>query len=46
MNVGRRMAFGFDKAGWKSFGVWIVGQTVWIDCLGFYLNLYLGRKDG
>ena len=43
MMVGERAAIGFDRA---TIGVgvhWGFG-TLWINFLGFYLNLYLGRQ--
>lgn len=45
MRIGNRFAVGFDRTAWAGFGLFFHTQTLWVDFLGFYLNLYLGKGE-
>lgn len=45
MRIGDRLAGGFDRTAWAGFGLFFHTRTLWVDFLGFYLNLYLGKGE-
>lgn len=45
MRVNDRLHVGFDKGSWAGVGIWVSMQTLWVDFLGLYFNLYIGRAE-
>lgn len=45
MTIGKRLAVGFDRYAWAGFGFFFHTETLWIDFMGFYLSLHLGRQE-
>lgn len=43
MNIGKRIAIGFDPTAWAGVGFFFHTQTLWVDFFGFYLNVHMGR---